>query len=69
MTKADGTVVRTLWRELAYQLVGTKAFARIAKDDEQAKGFHQWPLASRNSWWCGYNLGRCERLEKQGESR
>jgi predicted AAA+ superfamily ATPase len=36
VTKADGTVVRTLWGELAYQLGGAKAFARIAKDDEQA---------------------------------
>ena len=35
-TKADGTVVRTLWGELAYQLGGKKAFARIAKDDERA---------------------------------
>lgn len=35
-TKADGTVVRTLWGELAYQLGGKKAFARIAKDDEKA---------------------------------
>ncbi len=36
VTKADGTVVRTLWGELAYQLGGKKAFARIAKDDEKA---------------------------------
>ena len=36
VTKADGTVVRTLWGELAYQLGGAKAFARIAKDDENA---------------------------------
>ena len=35
VTKRDGTVVRTLWGELAYQL-GPKAFARIAKDDERA---------------------------------
>jgi predicted AAA+ superfamily ATPase len=35
-TKADGTVVCTLWGELAYQLGGKKAFARIAKDDEKA---------------------------------
>jgi predicted AAA+ superfamily ATPase len=34
--KADGTIVRTLWGELAYQLGGKKAFARIAKDDENA---------------------------------
>ena len=34
--KADGTVVCTLWGELAYQLGGKKAFARIAKDDEKA---------------------------------
>ena len=27
--KADGTVVRTLWGELAYQLGGKKAFARL----------------------------------------
>jgi predicted AAA+ superfamily ATPase len=36
VTKADGTVVRTLWGELAYQLGGVKAFTRIAKDDENA---------------------------------
>jgi predicted AAA+ superfamily ATPase len=36
LTKADGTVVHTLWGELAYQLGGKKAFARVAKDDERA---------------------------------
>ena len=36
VTKADGTVVRTLWGELAWQLGGRKAFARIAADDEKA---------------------------------
>lgn len=34
VTKPDGTVVRTLWGELAYQLGGKEAFSRIAKDDE-----------------------------------
>jgi predicted AAA+ superfamily ATPase len=36
VTKPDGTIVRTLWGELAYQLGGKKAFARIARDDENA---------------------------------
>jgi len=36
VTKPDGTLVRTLWGELAYQLGGNKAFARVAKDDEKA---------------------------------
>lgn len=36
VTKADGTVVRTLWGEMAYQLGGKMAFERIAKDDENA---------------------------------
>ena len=36
VTKEDGTVVRTLWGELAWQLGGRKAFARIAADDEKA---------------------------------
>jgi len=36
VTNPDGTVVRTLWGELAYQLGGKKSFARIAKDDEKA---------------------------------
>ncbi|MCS6889332.1 MAG: Swt1 family HEPN domain-containing protein [Chloroflexus sp.] len=36
VTKRDGTVVRTLWGELAYQLGGPAAYARIAKDDERA---------------------------------
>jgi len=35
-TKPDGTVVRTLWGELAWQLGGKKAFARLAADDEKA---------------------------------
>ena len=35
-TKSDSTVVRTLWGELAWQLGGEKAFARIAADDERA---------------------------------
>ncbi|HNQ88093.1 MAG TPA: Swt1 family HEPN domain-containing protein [Verrucomicrobiota bacterium] len=33
VTKPDGTVVRTLWGELAYQLGGKQAFARVAADD------------------------------------
>lgn len=36
ITKADGTVVRTLWGELAWQLGGKKAFARVKADDEKA---------------------------------
>ena len=35
-TKPDGTVVRTLWGELAWQLGGKKAYARIQADDEKA---------------------------------
>ena len=34
--KADGAVIKTLWGELAYQLGGKKAFARVAADDEKA---------------------------------
>lgn len=34
--KADGTVICTLWGELAWQLGGKKAFARIKSDDEKA---------------------------------
>src|SRR5271166_2957970 len=34
--KPDGTVVRTLWGELAWQLGGKKAFAQLAADDEKA---------------------------------
>jgi predicted AAA+ superfamily ATPase len=36
VTKADGTVVRTLWGELAWQVGGKEAFARINPDDEKA---------------------------------
>ena len=36
VTKPDGTVVRTLWGELAWQLGGKKAFTRVAADDEKA---------------------------------
>ena len=36
VTKADGTVVRTLWGELAWQLGGREAYQRIQADDENA---------------------------------
>jgi predicted AAA+ superfamily ATPase len=36
VTKPDGTVVRTLWGELAWQLGGKKAFNRVQADDEKA---------------------------------
>jgi predicted AAA+ superfamily ATPase len=36
VTKSDGTIVRTLWGELAWQLGGKKAFARVKADDERA---------------------------------
>jgi predicted AAA+ superfamily ATPase len=36
VTKPDGTVVHTLWGELAYQLGKKKAYARIKADDEKA---------------------------------
>src|SRR2546421_2413964 len=34
--KPDGTVVHTLWGELAWQLGGKKAYERIRADDERA---------------------------------
>lgn len=34
-TKPDGTVVNTLWGELAYQLGGAEGYARIANSDQQ----------------------------------
>ncbi|MXZ46491.1 MAG: ATP-binding protein [Chloroflexi bacterium] len=36
VTKDDGTIVRTLWGELAWQLGGAEAYARVALDDERA---------------------------------
>ena len=36
VTKSDGTVVRTLWGELAWQLGGQQGFARVRADDEKA---------------------------------
>jgi len=36
VVKPDGTVVRTLWGELAWQLGGRPAFERIRADDERA---------------------------------
>ncbi len=36
VAKPDGCVVRTLWGELAWQLGGKEAFARVANDDERA---------------------------------
>lgn len=36
VTKSDGTVIRTLWGELAWQIGGKKAYERIKADDENA---------------------------------
>src|SRR5439155_6615199 len=36
VTKPDGTTVRTLWGELAWQLGGKKAFKRVEADDQRA---------------------------------
>ncbi len=36
VTKPDGTMVRTLWGELAWQLGGREAFQRVQLDDERA---------------------------------
>jgi len=36
VTKSDGTVVKTIWGELAWQLGGKNAFNRLAADDEKA---------------------------------
>ena len=36
VTKPDGTVVRTLWGELAWQLGGKAAYERVRADDEKA---------------------------------
>jgi len=36
ITKPDGTVIRTLWGELAWQLGGKKAYKRLRADDEKA---------------------------------
>ncbi len=36
VTKPDGTQVHTLWGELAYQLGGAAAYARLAADDRKA---------------------------------
>ena len=36
VTKSDGTTVRTLWGELAWQLGGREAFDRVRADDERA---------------------------------
>ena len=36
VTKDDGTVIRTLWGELAYQLGGVEGFAKVRADDELA---------------------------------
>lgn len=34
--KPDGTIVRTLWGEIAWQIGGKKAFERVRADDEKA---------------------------------
>ncbi len=36
VAKEDGTLVRTLWGELAWQLGGAAGYARVAADDERA---------------------------------
>lgn len=42
--KTDGTVVRTLWGELAWQLGGREAYEAVRADDEKA-------TSPGRSWW------------------
>ncbi len=48
VTKSDGTEVRTLWGELAWQLGGRKAFDVVAEDDRRGTnpGDRLWELLS-----------------------
>jgi predicted AAA+ superfamily ATPase len=57
VTKPDGTVVRTLWGELAWQLGGKPAFERLRADDEKAtspgdvlRELFNRPSPNRPSW-------------------
>ena len=54
--KPDGTVIRTLWGELAWQLGGKKAFARIKADDEKATSPGD-ALRSGMGWHCSRGKG------------
>jgi len=47
--KPDGTVIRTLWGEMAYQLGGKKAFARVKADDEKPQPATCCASCSRNT--------------------
>jgi hypothetical protein len=30
-------------------------------------GFHSWPIERRNAWFCGFNIGFCDRARLESE--
>lgn len=61
----DATVLRKAW-PAEFDDGARCAFALNFPGEREAggypKGFHTWPLAQRDAWFCGYNKGRCDRL-------
>lgn len=65
VNEPDGTVVRTLWGELAWQLGGKKAYLRIKADDERATNprdvlsvlFGEYGPCSPSAWGLSRSAG------------
>lgn len=41
--------------------------AGFTKAPDYPSGFHSWPLERRDAFFAGYNAGRCDRLNVNGQ--
>jgi hypothetical protein len=61
----DLTAIRSRWRD-EFRDGARSAFLMRFDGDREAggypRGFLRWPLDRRNAWFCGFNVGRNDRL-------
>lgn len=71
-TQGERDALRTAW-PTEYRDGARVAYLQQADGEREAGGypigFTSWQSERRNSWFAGFNEGRCDRLSQQNEGR
>lgn len=65
-TEAERGRIKRVWPNEFDDGVRCGLLRKFEGEREQGgypKGFHRWPLERRNSWYAGFNIGHCTRME------
>lgn len=65
-TEAERGRIKSVWPNEFDDGVRCGLLRKFEGEREQGgypKGFHHWPLERRNSWYAGFNIGHCKRME------